>query len=191
MIYPETQDECWKWRGTPEHYQEQAAIAAIEAGVTIMPWCWIEAGCGTELCMEPRHLLVHAPERLEYPNRICIYCGRGGFTRDHLMPVRVTGDAARKHVLTVPACGECNSIISDKPVSSITGRRAIAKAGLRKKYKRILRAHEYSDEEIEEFGPGLRPTILRARAEKADVQERLDFAKDHAYDLRYLGPLWN
>lgn len=178
---------CWSWKGRPEHYQEQAAMVAVESGIYIMPWCWIEPSCKTEMCMEPTHFLIHAPARLEYPYGICIYCGRSAGTRDHLLPVSTTGRALRRHVLTVPSCGECNSFIGSRYAPSITARRAIAKAGIRKKYKRRLNIHEYSEEEIAEFGPGLRPTILRAASEKQKVLDRLSYPDDLTFDLRYLG----
>jgi hypothetical protein len=178
---------CWSWKGHPQYYQEQAAMVAVEAGVQIMPWCWIETTCGTPMCMEADHLLVHAPNRLEYPNGGCIYCGRPSGTRDHLLPVTSTGKALRRHILTVPACAECNSFIGDKHAPSITARRAIAKAGIRKKYKRKLNVHPYTDEEVAEFGPGLRPTILRAASEKQKILDRLAFPDDITYDIRYLG----
>lgn len=183
-----TEDKtCWKWKGDAAHYQEQAAMAAIEEGVTVMPWCWIEPSCGTKYCMEPTHLSVHAPAKIAYPYGICIYCGRAGWTRDHLLPTEATGRALRKHVLTVPACGECNSFISDRYATSITERRAIAKAGIRKKYRRKLYVHEFTEDELAEFGPGLRPTILRARSDRQAVIDRLEFPEDPTFDLRYLG----
>lgn len=137
--------------------------------------------------MERRHFLIHSPTKLEYPHGICIYCGRPAGTRDHLLPVTNTGVALRRHVLTVPACGECNSIISDRYAPSITARRAVAKAGIRRKHRRKLDVYEYTDKEIEEFGPGLKPTILRAASEKQRVLDRLSYPDDLTFDLRYLG----
>jgi len=182
-----SEDRCLTWRGKPEHYQEQAAIAAVESGLSIMPWCWIETDCGDALCMEPGHMIIRRPQRLEYPYGLCIYCGEPGWTKDHLLPVGITGVALRKHVLTVPACGECNSLIGDTYATSITERRSIAKNGLRKKHWRKISSHEYSEEEIAEFGPGLRPTIIRAKQDRAAILVRLAFPDDSTYDLRYLG----
>jgi len=187
MTRQRANEACWTWKGDAGHYQEQAAMAAIEAGVTIMPWCWIETNCGTARCMEPAHMVIHAPEKLHYPYGLCIYCGGPGWTKDHLLPVGFTGEGNRRHVLTVPACGECNSLIGASYAPSITERREIAKAGIRRKYKRRLIAHEYTKEEVAEFGPGLRPTILRAQSDKRAVIERLEFPDDPTYDLRYLG----
>lgn len=179
--------KCLPWRGKPEHYQEQAAIAAVEGGIGIMPWCWIETDCGNPLCIESTHLLIRRPQRLEYPYAICVYCGQAAWTKDHLLPVGATGVALRRHVLTVPACSECNTLIGASYAPSITERRAIAKAKLRKKHWKKITAYEYSDEEIREFGPGLRPTIIRAKAEKEAILERLAFPEDMTFDLRYLG----
>lgn len=179
--------ECLTWRGRPEHYQEQASIAAVEGGISIAPWCWIETDCGDRFCIEPDHLIIRRPQRLEYPYGICTYCGEPGWTKDHLLPITTSGAGARRHVLTVPACGECNSLINDAYAPSITELRTIAKNGIRKKHWRKVSVHEYSDEEIAEFGPGLRPTLIRARQDRAAILERLAFPDDTTYDLRYLG----
>lgn len=40
------------WSGEPEEYQAQAGLAAVAAGVTIVPWNWVEATCGNSMCLE-------------------------------------------------------------------------------------------------------------------------------------------
>lgn len=179
-------NSCWAWKGDPKFHLEQAAVQAVEDGLHITPWTLIEVTCKTNLCMNTKHMKFHAPRKLYYPNRICIYCGRSGNTKDHLMPKAVSGLALRKYVLTVPACGECNNIINDTVAYSITERRRIAHAGIRKKYRKALNVHPYTDEEIEEFGHMLQTVILAGKHNKQLILERLSWPNDDTYDIRYL-----
>ena len=103
------------------------------------------------------------------------------------MPKTVTGEAVRRKVLTVPACRECNSLINDSPVYSITERRSIAHKGIRRKYKKQLAVFDYSPEEISEFGHALRTAILAAKQNKEIILARLAWPEDTTYDMRYLG----
>lgn len=131
-------------------------------------------------------MLLQKPQRLLYPSGICTYCGEYADTQDHLLPATFTGKAVRRHVLTVPACGQCNSRIGDAYAPSITERRAIAQNGLRRKYFRLLQSFDYTDEELEEFGHAMKSSVLRARDEKTRLLRRLEFPGDDSYDLEYL-----
>lgn len=182
----EKNEDCWTWKGKEEHHQEQAAISAIEGGLRVFPWSWIELSCSTPLCMQAEHMIIRAPEYLAYPDGVCIYCGQVGWDRDHLLPATFTGVAVRKHVLTVPSCLECNSMLNDSYAPSITERRLIVQGKLQKKYRKVLFSYEYTDDELEEFGPGLRPTIARARVEREAMWERVNFPSDPNFDIRYL-----
>lgn len=177
---------CWEWKGNPELHQEQAAVQAVEDGHHIMPWTTIETICETKHCLNTRHMLFHAPRKLHYPYGICIYCGRAGHTKDHLMPKSTSGSSLRKYVLTVPACGECNSLINDTVAFSITERRMVAHARMRKKHAKKLRAFDYSPEEIEEFGHTLKSVILSGQHDKRAILDRLAWPDDETYDPRYL-----
>ena len=179
-------NECWAWKGEAEFYQEQAAVQAIEDGHRITPWTIIETTCKTVGCMNSKHMLFHAPKKLRYPHGICIYCGRTGGTRDHLMPRAISGEALRKHVLTVPCCGECNSLIGATVAYSITERRRIAHAGIRKKHRKKLAVHEYTEEEIQEFGHIIQAVIIAGKHNKQIILERLAWPADETYDIRYL-----
>lgn len=184
--HSDEENSCWAWKGDSRHWQEQAAMVMIESGSKFMPWSWIELTCKTALCMNTEHMVTKAPQKLAYPRGVCVYCGATAWTKDHILPVTLTGEAIRRHVLVVPSCGECNSIINDKYAPSITERREIATRGLRKKYRKVLNAHHYTDEEVAEFGPGLRPTIIKARGERAYAQDRINFPEDPTFDLRHL-----
>lgn len=174
------------WAGDPGEYQEQAALTAVAAGLTVMPWYWVETTCGSKSCLDVKHMFFRRPQRLLYPAGVCVYCGEYADTRDHLLPVTYTGRAVRRHVLTVPACRQCNSFIGDASAPSITERRAIAHSSLRRKRFRVLQSFDYTDDELEEFGLTMRSSVLRARVEKDRLLKRLAFPGDDTYDLEYL-----
>jgi hypothetical protein len=174
------------WGGEPEEYQAQAGLVAVAAGVTIVPWNWVETSCGNAMCLEVKHMVFRKPERLLYPAGICVYCGDYAGTRDHLLPVTHTGKAVRRHVRTVPACRQCNSFIGDAYAPSITERRSIAQSSLRRKHFRLLRSFDYTDDEMDDFGHAMKSSILRAREVKEKVLRRLAFPGDDSYDIEYL-----
>src|SRR5690606_1956031 len=162
-------------------------IRLIEHEVYPKPWSVLDTTCGEPLCTTIEHIIVIAPTRIAYPSGLCVYCGRSAGTRDHIMPRTVTGEAVRRSVPTVPACGQCNSIINDSGVYSINGRRALAHKGIRRKYKKLLAMPEYSDEDLAEYGDGLRPFIEQSIVQREQVLARLSWPEDPDYDHRYLG----
>ena len=182
---PDPYAPCSIWRGKPDVYQEQAGLALLEAGRKFFPWCWVVPTCGN-FCLSVAHLTIEYPQRLSYPRHVCVYCGLRAFTRDHLLPRGWTGDTVRNSVLTVPACGECNSLIGSVALYSITERREFAHTQLRRKHAKVLRRVEYSRDDLREFGPGLRPGIIDGLVEKHRLGRRLRWPIDAAYDLRAL-----
>lgn len=178
-------DECSIWQGKESDYQEQAGLVLVESGSRFFAWCWVTSHCGNP-CLNVDHLAVNYPQRLSYPHRVCVYCGQIAGTRDHLVPRSISGETWRRSVLTVPACGECNSLIGAVALYSITERREYAHNRLRVKRAKILLTIEYTREELDEFGPGLRPAIVAAMVEKRKVLDRLRWPTDPAYDLRAL-----
>lgn len=180
-----TDDACSIWQGNPVHYQEQAALVLLEHGVQFYPWSWVTTTCD-EHCLTRAHLELNVPRRLRYPRGVCVYCGQRGSTRDHLIPRGISGQSQRKSVLTVPACGECNSLIGAATLFSITERREFAQAKLRKKRAKVLRRVEYTRAELAEFGPGLRPAIIDGLIEKHHLARRLHWPLDPSFDLRAL-----
>lgn len=174
------------WQGESVFYQEQALLSLVEAGYRIWPWSWVSAVCGTEGCLQPDHLNLETPRNLKYPDGQCVYCGLRAQSKDHIVPTSITGQSTRRYVLTVPACIQCNSAIGDTPVYSIDGRRAVAQAHLRKRFKGVLRRPEYTDEEINEFEGRLKQAILMGVDEKRQVEARLAWPDDPHFDLRWL-----
>ena len=174
------------WLGDLKKYQSEAAYELAVAKLDPNPWDWITPICGNVRCINYEHLRVRRNVQLHYPHHICIYCGRRSGTRDHLLPRTWTGDSKRHFVVTVPACGTCNSLLGSVLTWSITERRAIAHARLRKKYRKVLEQIDFTPEQVREFGPGIRPDIVQGIENKKHVLEMLEFPADPEYDARAL-----
>lgn len=175
---------CNEITGDIKRHQDKATEALYIEGREVSRYSWIIVQCGNPRCIEVTHLTVQAPVTLAYPWGICIYCGRSAATKDHLMPRRWTGDAKRRFVVTVPACGTCNSVLSDTLTWSITERRALCHARLRRKFKKILGAPDRTPEEIDEFEGSLREFVIEQAEKKIAVQEMLRWPTDPGYDER-------
>jgi hypothetical protein len=134
--------------------------------------------------MNLKHLAWEAPTKLEYADGICVYCGVIAGTKDHLLPRTWTGEAVRKNVLTVPACGECNSFIGDRYASSITARRRMAHAAILKRKKRLIGMPAWTKAEIAELGPTLRSSVKKGIHDRKLTLARLAWPEDEDYDLR-------
>lgn len=181
-----TQRECDEWAGKPEEYQIEAYEALIYAGSKPSHWAWIVPMCGTEMCINPDHLICNEPVHLQYPEHVCIYCGRPSDTVDHLLPSGYTGTASRRYTAIVPACRWCNSSLGARITWSITERREMVREMIRRKYKNILRTNDFSKAELREFGPTLRSQIEASMRAKKQVEQMLNWPVDPAYDLRAL-----
>lgn len=178
--------DCKLWLGELKKYQSEAAFEYDTVGLTTNPWDWIYPTCGNERCISVEHTRVRGNIVLHYPDWVCIYCGQRANSRDHLLPRTWTGDAKRHFVVTVPACRTCNTLLRDTLTWSITERRAVAHARLRKKYRKVLAQIDFTEEELDEFGPGLRPAIEQGIQNKKAVNSMLAFPTDPEYDARAL-----
>lgn len=139
--------------------------------------------CETNWCLTVEHLEEHQPKRLNYPSNVCIYCGLPGYTKDHLVPRPWSGDAERKFVATVPACGECNSMIGDTVAPTIRERREIAHQRIERKYRKFLNMPEH---DLSEYGPSLRAFLEQSLRTRDYIRERLAWPSDPFYDARAL-----
>ena len=177
---------CIPFEGREKAYQAEASGRFfVETGIVPTHYAWVTTTCGTS-CLNVEHIRFNEPVRLKYPKHVCIYCGRSGYTEDHLLPRRWTGESARKFVAVVPACGTCNNVLGDTLTSSITERRAICHARLRKRYSKVLKTVEYGPSDLAEFGPNLRAFIVSSMEKRATVMQMLRFPDDISFDMRAL-----
>lgn len=170
---------CDDWRGRPSEHQAQARSII---GIT-PPFTWIATTCASKICLEPEHLVVRQPLKLGYRPGICIYCGHGATTRDHLIPETWSGPAIRHQVLTVPACQNCNSSIGDTLTFSITARRRLAHERIERHGRKWLRCQNFTPGEIRELGHGLRSYVKEGMQMRALIESRLNWPPHPLYDL--------
>lgn len=176
---------CIRFDGDERKWREKAvALCWVELGIDHPRLAWPTPTCGTPLCLNLPHLAWESPKRLEYPSGVCVYCGLIAGTKDHLLPRTWTGAAVRKKVLTVPACAECNSVISDRYAPSITERRRIAHAIIYKRKKRLMNMPDWNQGDIEKLGSTLRSTIERGLHDRNVARARLAWPEDADYDVR-------
>lgn len=108
-----------------------------------------------------------------------------GYTKDHLLPVSMTGEAQRKFVAVVPSCKECNCAIGDRIGHRITERREEAHRHIRRKYRKALEAGKrWTRAELAELGPNLRAAVGRLLLQDEVVRQRLAWPWDPDYDRR-------
>lgn len=183
-----SQDPCRPFEGKEVLYQNKAAHAIfVDTERDPGTYAWITPTCETPNCLTVSHLRVHEPVQLAYPRYVCIYCGRSGYTKDHLLPRYWHGNARRRFVAVVPACGTCNSLLGDSLTWSITERRALCHARLRRKHAKHLRVLDRTPAELREYGPNLRRSIKAAMEMKAEILSLLAFPEEgQAFDERAL-----
>ena len=165
-------------------YQRMARPVYEEASRTgpLEPWDWVYTSCDV-WCLNAQHMLVRSPRVIAYPPGVCVYCGFPAGTKDHLLPRTVTGEARRQFVAVVPACGECNSLIGSFSQPNISERREWAHAALRRKKRATLNTKDFCEQELAEFGPGLREYVKNGMRDKQVLIARLAWPDDPFYDI--------
>lgn len=179
--------ECRPAVTLARHYQQFAKEIIYKVSGEVVPGLlWVIWTCETKYCLHPDHLEACEPRSYQYPPYTCIYCGLIAEAQDHLLPKSYSGVAGRKYVPTVPSCHECNSLLSDAFTQTITERRALAHERMRSKYFRVLKHHDYTEDELKEFGWTLRSSIEHGMQQKKLLLQRLEWPIDPNYDRRAL-----
>lgn len=176
--------DCIPWEGRPEKFQAAAVRSLVLDDKEVPPWAWVVVNCGSEMCLLSDHLEVHFPHRLHYPHHLCIYCGRPGYTKDHILPRNWTGESVRTFTAIVPACGLCNGLISDALAPSVTMRRQICHIRLRRKFSNLMRMPKWTNEQLHGVEGSLRSFILSEVSRREEVKRMLDWPNDPVFDLR-------
>jgi hypothetical protein len=174
-----------RWKGNPRQYQLEAQGRYAEHHAkAVLPWSWVTTGCGVDQCLNPECMTLHAARKIRYPWGLCVYCGQSAATKDHLLPRPATGDTLRHLVAVVPACGNCNSRISDHPSPNVAERRKVAQLSIERSHKRLLLRGIRGPAELRELGPLLRSTAVKNNRLYEVVRSRLAWPDDPFYDLR-------
>ena len=123
--------------------------------------------------------------------RVCYYCGVLADTVDHVVPRHLLERAGaagislaavyRVRLWEVPACRECNCLIGGAIFKTIKERVAYVKMRIRKRYSRLLRMPQWTEEELEEVGPGMRGFVANAQARRQYIRDRLAWRPSAAF----------
>ena len=113
----------------------------------------------------------------------CYYCGLPASSIDHVIPrslledLQDIPDAMREITagrrLTVPACRECNCMLSDNYDETLADRKARLKERLRRKYRSILVVPDWNDDELEQVSEALQSHIRAGIAHRNLIRRRL------------------
>lgn len=138
-------------------------------------WVDRETGwCGPCLIAEENKRWLSALETLLshlWEQHLCAYCGDTATDREHVVP-----RCSALPSFLVPSCSECNSIAGGTLFSSPADKAAYIKKRLRSRFAKDLSTPRWSQEEIEEMGPGLRPQLLLVEERRAWVEKRISWS---------------
>ncbi len=98
----------------------------------------------------------------------CTYCGELGNHRDHVVPKSI-----HQNSVTVPACAECNILLSNQLYVTIPDRKAYLKEVYKKRYKDLINMPNWTEKELEDVGDRMRQEILSALHRKTLILARI------------------
>lgn len=112
----------------------------------------------------------------------CTYCGVYATSNDHFVPYSYNS-SSKKRVKSVqlqkeniyPSCKQCNSIASNKHFCTVKEKREYIQGVLRKKYKKLLKLPDWSQEELKEISYSLRSGIELRMMAKRWIVNRVNF----------------
>jgi hypothetical protein len=115
----------------------------------------------------------------------CIYCGApNASTKDHVPPITVAASLPVDDLpplLLYPCCEECNSLLGDRFLLTVEERSDFIAGALRKRYARALKQAHFEEDELEEFGPGLRSMLQTTQRVGDVVRQRIAHAEIARY----------
>ena len=124
-----------------------------------------------QLCVQERQSSYVSP---------CVYCGMPADSVDHVPPRYMRAQLSQLElkamtVIEVPACRECNCALGARPLLTVGHRRAWIKEWLKKRYRTYLNIPNWTEEELAEFGIGLRGKVRRGMAIRDNVRNRIQW----------------
>lgn len=110
----------------------------------------------------------------------CVYCGVRAASRDHIIPFchnnysdrqRNQHDYSMEDV--VPTCRECNTTLAHLWLPSIAERASHLKFHYESKYKKLLNAPDWTEEELEEITGNLKRHVVSLQRKKKFTHARI------------------
>jgi hypothetical protein len=114
----------------------------------------------------------------------CYYCGWPADSVDHVIPLSFRNslvslepdfrkDLLRRRTLTVQCCRECNSLLGATYQETLEERKHFLKGRIRCHYRKALKVADFTEKELEQFGPTLRREVESAIVLKDAIKARL------------------
>ena len=108
----------------------------------------------------------------------CTYCGQQGGCLDHVIPMSNTQSGKRRNVnynkqKTVPACAECNSLLSNLDLNTISDRARFLAERLAIRYRKELDSPNWSEEELEELEGAALKMVVHKQFIKYETIDRI------------------
>ena len=114
----------------------------------------------------------------------CTYCGMRATCLDHVIPRSFDYSGERSHDTNkrecVPACTECNSLLSNMMYITVANRAMFLAGRLAERHAKILNAPDWSEEEYAELSGRLLKHVKSLQTKKKLVKARIDYAKSVA-----------
>jgi hypothetical protein len=106
----------------------------------------------------------------------CFYCGDNTqqITRDHVIPISIAAVSRSYNSRdTIPCCTNCNSILSDHYLLTVEDRAAYLANRLGEKYAKVLRSHDFTERELNDFGYTLKSNLVSNQNMKSYLVSRI------------------
>lgn len=128
----------------------------------------------------------------------CFYCGDPADTIDHVPPISIVMEELslndENDLFLVPACRQCNAVLSNKRIFSLYDRIQYVNDYLYKKYRREINTYlnwKESDNEFKDMGFSLKEMIRNSMCIGRAVKKRIEYTghkimKPYQYEADYL-----
>lgn len=110
--------------------------------------------------------------------KLCSYCGTVATCHDHVPPVSFykLGPRKGKRLLEypwVPAFTECNLLLSNKILLTVSSRAGYLARHLKARYTKLLSMPDWQEEELDELEDRVKESVLQALKQKVWIQHRI------------------
>ena len=110
----------------------------------------------------------------------CYYCGAAAEGHDHVVPFAMVGN----NTVTVPCCHECNCLLSSKLFANVESKGGYIYLRFKKRYNKVLNVYKrWFNEDLSEFGPNIRNSIMADINKALYAKDRIDYASEHYESL--------
>ena len=113
----------------------------------------------------------------------CTYCGMHATCLDHVVPFSYNHDSNRTTHSSyskqecVPACKECNGLLSNLMYITVAERALFLVGRLMEKHRQLLGSPDWTPEEFEELSGSLLKHVKSLQTKKKILKARIEYAK--------------